>query len=222
MTTKPSPATHSTHARLLQLRDLPIARRQVHHAARAECRDRAAYRDLHAFHQLALSVHDVIHRAAGDCLRRNRADPDVALGVRANEAGQEHRLVVRQLARVHEFHLRWRHWHSARTTLTRSAAAATRAVAAWPAAAEDHDALLAATAARRTTRHDLLATARRHRHRRVRAHPFARGLHRVDERDLVLIAQPLPLERDLRGRHTRTVRPHPVDVVVAAADERDR
>src|SRR5687767_6952117 len=93
-----------SHFRLLEPRDVAISEREVHDPASSESGDHPPRRKLHTIDQLALAVHDIVDRHPIQILRRS--DPQVAFAVYARGATAERRLVVGQLARIDERHLR--------------------------------------------------------------------------------------------------------------------
>lgn len=73
-----------------------------HRAPGREADDRPTLRNLHSLDELAPAVDDIVDRTAGDRPRGDGPDPEIAVGVGANRAGEEGRLVIRQLIRSDE------------------------------------------------------------------------------------------------------------------------
>src|SRR5687767_15596331 len=109
------PTAQLSKRRLLELGGLSFAERQVDVPVRREGHDRATLRNLHPLDELALAIYDVVDRPPLDRFRRDRADPDVALGIGASGVREERRLVVGQLTRRNEVELRWRHVRARRS-----------------------------------------------------------------------------------------------------------
>src|SRR5690349_15348048 len=80
-----------------QMNPFGVAHRKIDDLALPETDECVARRKLESIGQLTLFTHDVVYRAAGDRLRRNRANPEIAVGIGACRALRDRWSVIRQL-----------------------------------------------------------------------------------------------------------------------------
>src|SRR5437016_14275235 len=73
-------------ARRLEVHSLAVRERQVRDTAGSEADQRRVQRHLDSLGQLTLAVDYIVDRASRNCLRWNRAYPEVAVRVRAGRA----------------------------------------------------------------------------------------------------------------------------------------